>query len=331
MQATHPLTMTALATHDTKRSDDVRARLAVLSEMPSRFGGSIQRWARVNAGFKRSGAMGPMPDANTEYLYYQTLIGAWPITVERMQQYMLKAVREAKLQTSWISNNQEFEAALGEFVAQTMEHAPFVKDVEQFVDRVKDAGRVNSLAQTLMKHTCPGVPDLYQGTELWDLSLVDPDNRRPVDYELRRVVFAEMRAMMGEGNVASRIMERMEDGMPKMWVIHRALELRREHPEWFGCKAGYAPLEVSGAKADNVIAYLRGGAVATVAPRLTTKVMDAWRDTSVLLPEGTWTNRLTGAAMSGGTVAMRALLREFPVALLVREGGASEAEAVARA
>jgi (1->4)-alpha-D-glucan 1-alpha-D-glucosylmutase len=172
-----------------------------------------------------------------------------------------------------------------------------------------------------MKHTAPGVPDLYQGTEVWDLSLVDPDNRRPVDYERRKRLLSEMRAMMGE-NVAARVMERMDEGMPKMWVIHQALHLRRERPEPFRCAAGYAQLAVSGAKSDNVIAYLRGGAVATIVPRLTMKVMDAWRDTAVLLPEGTWTNRLTGAAMEGGSVLMRSILREFPVALLVREGDA---------
>jgi (1->4)-alpha-D-glucan 1-alpha-D-glucosylmutase len=319
MQATHPLTMTALATHDTKRSGDVRARLAVLSEIPSRFGSAIQRWARMNNGFRRRSVTGAMPDANTEYLYYQTLIGAWPLTVERVQAYMLKAVREAKLQTSWVANNRDFEDSLMEFIARTMEHAPFMKDVEQFVERVKYPGRINSLAQTLLKHTAPGVPDLYQGTELWDLSLVDPDNRRPVDYELRRQLFNDMRGMMGE-NVAARVMERIDDGMPKMWVIHQALQLRRQHPEWFGADSAYTPLSVSGSRADHVIAYARCNNVATVVPRLTMKVMDSWRDTAVVLPEGTWSNWLTGAAMNGGPVQMRTLVREFPVALLVREG-----------
>ncbi|HEY8996833.1 MAG TPA: malto-oligosyltrehalose synthase [Edaphobacter sp.] len=322
MQATHPLTMTALATHDTKRSGDVRARLAVLSEIPGRFGAAIQRWARMNGSFRRRSVTGAMPDPNTEYLYYQTLIGAWPLTVERAQAYMLKAVREAKLQTTWVANNREFEDTLMDFIARTMEHAPFMKDVEQFVERVKYAGRVNSLAQTLMKHTAPGVPDLYQGTELWDLSLVDPDNRRPVDYELRRQVFHDMREMMGE-NVAERVMQRMDDGMPKMWVIHQSLMLRRERPEWFGAQSDYKPLAFSGPKADNVLGYTRGNSVATIVPRLTTKVMESWRDTSVMLPEGTWTNRLTGAAMNGGPVLMRNLLKEFPVALLVREGDAN--------
>jgi len=314
MQATHPMTMTALATHDTKRSDDVRARLAVLSEMPGRFGSAVQRWARMNGEFRT----GPMPDRNTEYLYYQTLIGAWPLPVERAQAYMLKAAREAKQQTTWVANNQEFEGALHLFIERTLAHAPFVREVEQFVDRVKEAGRVNSLAQTLMKHTAPGVPDLYQGTELWDLSLVDPDNRRPVDYEERRRLLNELMAMRGE-DVAAQVMARVEEGLPKMWTIHQALRLRRERPEWFGAEAGYTPLAVDGAKRDHVIAYLRGERVVTVVPRLIVKLLGTWRDTTVLLPEGRWRNCLTGAVLSGGRSAVRGMLKDFPVALLVRE------------
>jgi (1->4)-alpha-D-glucan 1-alpha-D-glucosylmutase len=233
---------------------------------------------------------------------------------------MLKAVREAKLQTTWVANNKEFESTLMEFIAKTLEHAPFLKDLEQFVDRVKDAGRVNSLTQTLVKHTAPGIPDLYQGTEVWDLSLVDPDNRRPVDYDRRRQLLADIQALDGQ-NVASRVMARAEEGLPKMWLVHQALLLRREHPEWFGAEAAYTPIPVEGSRSDYAIAYLRGDMVATVVPRWTTKLSGAWRDTSVLLPRGIWVNRLTGAAMEGGRVALRTLLREFPVALLVRERG----------
>lgn len=318
MQTTHPLTMNALATHDTKRSDDVRARLSVLTEMVPRVGSSIHRWSRMNAGLRRRSTNGLMPDPNTEYLYYQTLIGAWPLSVDRAQAYMMKAVREAKMQTSWIANNQEFEDALMEFIARTLEHPPFLRDLEQFVSRVKAAGRVNSLAQTLVKHTAPGVPDLYQGTEVWDLSLVDPDNRRPVDYEYRRRLLAELRAMQGE-DIASRIMERADEGMPKMWVIHQALRLRCEHPDWFGIDSVYRPLIVEGSRTDHIVAYLRGENVATVVPRWTTKVSGAWRDTAVLLPQGTWRNRLTEEVIEGGRIAIRNLLRDFPVALLVGE------------
>jgi (1->4)-alpha-D-glucan 1-alpha-D-glucosylmutase len=319
MQATHPLTMTTLATHDTKRSDDVRVRLAVLSEMPGRFSSAIQRWSRINSEFITEDAgMRAMPDRNTEYLYYQTLIGAWPIEVERAQAYMLKAVREAKQQTSWISNNQDFEAALKNFIDRTMAHEPFLRELQQFVDRIKRAGRVNSLAQTLLKYTAPGVPDLYQGTELWDLSLVDPDNRRPVDYALRRQLLSELKTM-DRDRVAELVMAREDDGLPKLWTIYQALHLRRERKEWFGADAPYAPLQVEGAKSDHVIAYLRAGRVATVVPRLTVKLMGTWRDTAVFLPEGRWRNRLTGGLVEGGKTAMRGLLKDFPVALLVKD------------
>jgi (1->4)-alpha-D-glucan 1-alpha-D-glucosylmutase len=265
-----------------------------------------------------------MPDRNTEYLYYQTLIGAWPLPMDRAQAYMLKAVREAKQQTTWVANNKEFEDALSMFIECTLNYAPFLKELQQFVGRILDAGRVNSLAQTLLKYTAPGVPDLYQGTELWDLSLVDPDNRRPVDYALRQRLLHEMKQMAGEG-VAARIMMRAEEGLPKMWTIHQALELRRQRPECFTAEAPYAPMDVDGTKHDHVIAYRRGDDVATVVPRLTLKLDGAWKDTVVTLPEGRWRNRLTEASVEGGTVSVKGLLKDFPVALLVREGGRSDA------
>ncbi len=320
MQATHPSTMTTLSTHDTKRSDDVRARIAVLSEIPGRFKTAIDRWSRMNSAFrtKRSGTA-PMPDRNTEYLYYQTLIGAWPLTMERAQAYMLKAVREAKQQTTWVANNKEFEEALRMFVELTLNYAPFLRELQQFVARVQDAGRVNSLAQTLLKHTAPGVPDLYQGGELWDLSLVDPDNRRPVDYAVRKRLLHELKEMSGD-DIAAKVMARADEGLPKMWTIHQALQLRRERPDCFGAEADYTAIEVDGAKYDHVIAYLRGEDVVTVVPRLILKLDDSWKDTIVVLPKGRWRDRLTGAMVSGGVITMKLLLKDFPVALLVREG-----------
>jgi (1->4)-alpha-D-glucan 1-alpha-D-glucosylmutase len=324
MQVTHPLTMTTLSTHDTKRSDDVRARIAVLSEIPGRFGSAIQRWSRMNSAFrtKRVGTEA-MPDRNTEYLYYQTLIGAWPLPIDRVQAYMLKAVREAKQQTSWVANNKEFEEALRLFIELTLNYAPFLRELQQFVTRVQDAGRLNSLTQTLLKHTAPGVPDLYQGTELWDLSLVDPDNRRPVDYGLRKRLLCELKRMTGE-DVAAQVMMRADEGLPKMWTIHKALELRRERPDCFGAEAEYTPLEVDGDKHDHVIAYLRGEDVVTVVQRLTLKLGGAWKDTIVVLPKGRWRNRLTGGSVAGGVITMRLLLKDFPVALLVRESAGDD-------
>ncbi|HEX9200785.1 MAG TPA: malto-oligosyltrehalose synthase [Acidobacteriaceae bacterium] len=321
MQATHPLTMNTLSTHDTKRSDDVRARLAVLSEVAGKFGGALNRWSRMNNDLRTElfgGGHGDIPDRNTEYMLYQTLIGAWPITLDRLQDYMLKATREAKQRTSWTINNAEFEEGLHQFIDAVMQHPPFVTDLEQFVEMVKDLGRVNSLAQTLIKHTAPGVPDLYQGAELWDLSLVDPDNRRPVDYKIRTKLLQEVKKLSAANGVAE-VMRRADEGLPKMWTIHHALCLRRERPENFGAQAAYTPLKVKGPKSGHVIAYLRGSGVATVVPRLVASLGRGWLETTVDLPQGKWTNRLTGASVEGGKVAVEAMLHDFPVALLVRD------------
>jgi (1->4)-alpha-D-glucan 1-alpha-D-glucosylmutase len=316
MQATHPATMTTLSTHDTKRSDDVRARLAVLSEIPDRFADAVERWS-ANTSRYRSAIL----DRGTEYFYYQTLIGAWPITTERIQGYMEKAMREAKEQTSWVANNKEYEDALRSFIDRTLADKNFTSEVEEFVQRIQHAGWRNSLAQTLMKYTAPGVPDLYQGAELWDFSLVDPDNRRPVDYALRHDLLKQVQRM-----AAGQVLERASEGLPKLWTIHHALKLRREHPEWFNAAAGYTPLAVSGKKNQHAIAFLRGDSVVTVVPRWSMKLGSDWADTTVELPVDPnnngrfrWANRLTGRALEGGRVAVADLLRDFPIALLTRE------------
>ena len=318
MQATHPATMTTLSTHDTKRSDDVRARLAVLSEIPDEFHEALLRWSRRNNELRAELKLGEYPDRNMEYFFYQTLIGAWPLSLERAQEYLLKAAREAKQETSWTVNNTRYEEALGRFVEAALGDEGFVADLEIFVESVKEAGRVNSLAQTLMKHTAPGVPDLYQGAELWDLSLVDPDNRRPVDYELRRHLLAEIQGMAPD-EAAVEALRRADDGLPKLWTVHRALWLRRERPHCFGADAQYIPLRVVGSRMCHVIAYLRGGEVATIVPRMAKTVDGDWQQTEVELPEGAWTNWLTGARVDGGRAAMENVLRDFPVALLVRD------------
>ena len=192
----------------------------------------------------------------------------------------------------------------------------FLADLERFVDRIRIAGETNSLAQTLMKHTAPGVPDLYQGAELWDYSLVDPDNRRPVDYSRRRSLLAELKGI-GVADVVAR----RADGLPKLWTIYHALQLRREHPEWFGAEAGYTPIEANGDKRDHMIAYLRGDRVLTVTQRfpLTLGASEAWGNTSITVPAGAWKNRLSGEQLQGGEVLVRNLFESFPVALLVRE------------
>jgi (1->4)-alpha-D-glucan 1-alpha-D-glucosylmutase len=310
MQATRPLTMTTLATHDTKRCDDVRARLAALTEIPARWKSALQRWTRMNARFKTKG----MPDRNTEYFLYQTVAGAWPISEERLQAYMVKAVREAKEQTTWTQQNKEFEDALQAFITSILKSREFLADVEVLVGRIDHAGHINSLAQTLLHYTAPGVPDTYQGGELWDYRLVDPDNRTPVDYQLRQNMLNALKA----GMPVEQIMKLEDAGMPKLWVVHTALKLRRDHPEWFGAEAAYEPLPANGPKAAHAVAFLRGRRVATVVPRWSIKLGDSWAGTTIALPEGKWTNMLSGDVVGGGRMRIQALLRRFPVALLVR-------------
>ena len=311
MQATHPHTMTTLSTHDTKRADDVRARLAAVTEIPREWKSALGRWSRRNALFRT----GDFPDRNTEYFLYQTIVGAWPINAERLIAYMEKATREAKLHTSWVQQNKDFEDALRSFIENILNSEPFVADLEDFVKRVVDAGRVNSLAQSLIKFTAPGVPDTYQGGELWDLSLVDPDNRRPVDYEARRQMLHELT----KGINTEDIMARVEEGMPKLWLVHNALCLRKEQPQWFGADSGYTPLTAEGPKSEHIIAYLRGENVATIVPRWSIKLGGSWRKTTLTLPSGLWKNRLTGDELQGGRHDVQKMLERFPVALLIRE------------
>ena len=305
-----PAAMLTTSTHDTKRSEDVRARLSLLSEIPDRWAESVRRWSARNERLRA----GEYPDRNAEYLLYQTLVGAWPIEEERATAYMLKAVREAKQLTSWTAPNGEYEQALQHFITGALADETFVADLSAFVDELKTPGWVNSLAQTLLKLTAPGVPDIYQGCDLWDLSLVDPDNRRPVDYALRQRLLAEM-----EGASPDDIWARRDEGLPKLWVIRQALTARRERPAAFGPRGAYEPLTAQGAKAEHVVAFARGGEVIAVAPRLIIGLGGDWADTSLAVPEGRWRNMLTGEIVEGGEVWLAATLRRFPVALLVRE------------
>ncbi len=311
MQESQPLTMTTLSTHDTKRADDVRARLAVLSENPVRWKSALARWSRANAPFRT----GEFPDRNTEYFLYQTMIGAWPIGKDRLVPYMEKAMREAKQQTSWTQQNREFEDALRNFIERILDSEWFLAELEGFVSRILHPGRINSLAQTLLRYTAPGVPDTYQGSELWDLSLVDPDNRRPVDYELRARMLRELTA----GMTAEKIMEAIDSGAPKLWVAYTALTLRRNHPDWFAADAAYKPIQTEGAKSDHLVGFLRGRDVAVLVPRLPLKLGSNWASTSVELPLGKWFNRFTGEKMMGGYIRVQSLLQRFPVALLTRD------------
>jgi (1->4)-alpha-D-glucan 1-alpha-D-glucosylmutase len=291
-----PATMLSTSTHDTKRSEDVRARLAVLSEMPAAWATAVERWSALNA------CHGP-PDPNTEYLLYQTLVGAWPLPVDRAVAYLEKAVKEAKRQTSWVTPDEAYEATVRKFVEAVLGDESFVVEVEGFVATVAGGGRVNALAQTLLKLTCPGVPDLYQGTELEDLSLVDPDNRRPVDFEAR-----------------ARLLNAGPAEAPKLWLLRRALSVRRErYDAAFAPGRGYQPMWAEGVHAERVVAYLRGDHVVVVVPRLVAGLSD-WGDTTLLLPPGRWTDELAGGRWweGNGAVPIAELFAGFPVALLGR-------------
>jgi (1->4)-alpha-D-glucan 1-alpha-D-glucosylmutase len=313
-----PGAMLASSTHDTKRGEDVRARLALLSEIPGRWAEAVRGWMeraerwRTPAGF---------PDRNAIYLFFQTWVGAWPLETDRATAYMEKAAREAKAFTSWTRTDPVYEEALRSFVESALADAALGAEVEAFVAPLVEPGRINSLAQTLLTMTAPGVPDLYQGTELWNLTLVDPDNRRPVDWEKRRRLLAELKAAPGP----ERILERMDEGLPKLWVIHRALRLRRRLPGPFGPEGEYVPLPVRGARSDHAVAFARlheeDGAV-TLVPRHVIG-RGEWGETVVELPAGDWRDELTGDETEGGERRVADLLRRFPVALLSRRRSAA--------
>jgi (1->4)-alpha-D-glucan 1-alpha-D-glucosylmutase len=303
--------MTTTTTHDTKRSEDVRARLSLLSEIPEVWGQAVERWSEHNGRHRT----GELPDRNAEYLLYQILVGAWPIDVDRATAYMLKATREAKAHTSWTDGNEAYEKALKSFIVGLMEDPEFLGDMLGFVEPLIGPGRINSLAQVLLKLTSPGVPDIYQGNELWDMSLVDPDNRRAVDYATRRQLLDDLSGRL----TPEAIIRRSEEGLPKLWVTRQALHLRRSRPELFGPLGDYSPIEAIGARSDHVVAYARGGECVAVAPRLPLKLGGDWADTSIAIPEGRWTNLLTADAVEGGESRIAQLLARFPVALLVRD------------
>ncbi len=298
-----PATMTSLSTHDTKRSEDVRARLAALSEVAPRFAARMRIWSR------RRG----LPEPTLDLLAWQTLVGAWPIEPQRLRDYLRKASKEAKLRTTWNDPDTDFDATVEAWPDVVLADRPLARDVAAFVLAIQPAGWSNSLGQKLVQLTAPGVPDVYQGTELWDNSLVDPDNRRSVDFAQRRALLARI--------VDGWLPPVDESGAAKLLVVSRALRLRSRHPELF---AGYRPLRAGGPAADHVLAFARGPrcdlvAVATRLPiGLTTS--GGWRDTTLPLPAGpgTWTDLLTDTPLSTPIPLVADLLTRYPVALLTR-------------
>ncbi|MGC2581701.1 MAG: malto-oligosyltrehalose synthase, partial [Acidobacteriaceae bacterium] len=346
-----PDAMLATSTHDTKRSEDVRNRLNVLSEMTYLWPSCVRRWAKLNARYKRRLEDGRVaPDANEEYFLYQTLAGAWPWTMtsaedreeflERIQQYMTKSLSEAKVNLSWTNPNPEYVDAVASFVRGILmpdargRQPRFVETLEEILPVLQLFGAVNSLAQVVLKIASPGVPDFYQGTEMWDLSLVDPDNRRPVDYATRQATLKELQALeqdRGAAAVCRAVLDRIRDGRVKLWTVHRALALRNRMPEEFQ-RGKYVPVEATNGLAAHVIAFARGQDVLAVVPRFAYTLMggkarlpldDAWGHAQLTVPEmagAELENVFTGAFArvdENGRLPLRVAFAEFPVALLV--------------
>jgi (1->4)-alpha-D-glucan 1-alpha-D-glucosylmutase len=301
-QRNWPATLLATSTHDTKRSEDVRARIAAISEVPELWRRSLQRWRVANRRWKRTINDLEAPDANEEYLLYQTLLGTWPMRpdgepepsatpdyVERIQTYTAKALHEAKINTSWIQPNEEWDAAMHDFVAKILNPSPRNKFLPAFIPVAKEVARlgaINSLTQTLLKLTSPGVPDIYQGNEIWDYSLVDPDNRRPVDYKRRREILESLATANPQDLVRT-----WADGRIKMFLTQRVLQFRREHLELFQ-RGEYLLLRASGVLADCCVSFARqleDEWIAVIAPRLSSRVGfppvgEAWKDTAIEFP-----------------------------------------------
>lgn len=352
-----PHAMNATATHDTKRGEDVRARINVLSEMPETWEQAVSRWRAMNQAQRPTIEGVRAPDSHGEYLLYQTLVGAWPFGemntqqraefTERIQNYFIKALKEAKLHSSWISPNEEYEQAAREFVARILEPAegnPFLADFIQFQRTIARVGVFNSLAQSVIKAALPGVPDYYQGTELWDLSLVDPDNRRPVDYNLRRELLARLQREEGQGRaaLAARLLRSPQDGAIKLYVVSRALNFRREHAELF-TRGDYRPLRAEGRRARNVIAFARTNhnkSVIIACGRFFAELGDGdnlpvgrgvWDDTFVSLAEGlpaaSYREVFTGERVqvdSEGRLPLADAFAHLPVAILMHKAESGE-------
>ena len=306
-----PSSMLATSTHDTKRSEDVRARINLLSQIPEKWIDTVERWSKTNDKHW----LGQSPDRNAEYLLYQTLVGAHPLDEDRAIAYAIKAAREAKIYTSWISPNETYESALESFIKGILSDSGFRSELEAFVDPLIEPARIISLAQTLVKLTAVGVPDFYQGCELWDFSLVDPDNRRPVDYAFRRELLSEV-----IDQPFSKAWENQESGAPKLWLIHHLLTMRKDRPEVFADDR-YEPLEVGGPDAGGIVAYLRSGSVAVVIPRFPLRLSRTWRETEVSLPAGTWQDIFTSERYSGSGVIAPQFLLPAPLSVLVRSDG----------
>ena len=357
-QAYWPSSLSATSTHDTKRSEDGRVRINVLSEIPQEWKARVTRWAKLNKRHKADVEGQLVPDRNEEYLLYQTLLGMWPFgplddaqyraLCDRIQEYMGKALKEAKVHTSWVNPDQAYEGTVRQFVESILNRVkpnPFLDDFLPFQERMAHAGMWNALSQVLLKITAPGVPDFYQGTELWDFSVVDPDNRRPVDYTIRASLLAELQRACAECGsdlrpLAHTLLDHRADGRIKLYTTMIALTYRRSNSALFQ-NGAYIPLESHGPKKDHVCAFARLHgelSAVTVVPRLVASLTvdpkrppmgsDIWGDTWVLVPSwrqgSPYRHLLTGKTLRSRTMEERQVLPvaevlgEFPVALLER-------------
>jgi (1->4)-alpha-D-glucan 1-alpha-D-glucosylmutase len=351
-RARFPHALSPLATHDTKRGADARARLAVLSEMPRDWQHALARWSRLNKKYKTERDEDTVPRRNEEYFLYQTLVAAWPLAAPadmdsfrgRIQAYLQKAMREAKEHTSWVNPNPAYDEAVSRFAAAILDEAKggrFLEDFRSFQQRVDHYALFNALSQVLLQTASPGVPDVYQGTELWDFSLVDPDNRRPVDYDLRRRLLADLRRRIAAGPehlpaLCRELLEQRADGRIKMYLLTQALYCRRDDPELF--TAGeYLPAHVTPDRDEHACAFIRarGGRLAlAVAPRLLTKLVApgelplgraAWGDSAVFVPAAarSWHNVFTGEDLAPeeqhghACLSLARIFAHFPAALLL--------------
>lgn len=365
-----PHSLLCTTSHDTKRSEDVRARINVLSEIPHDWARAANRWARINRQHRREADGWIAPSRSDEYLFYQTLVGVWPLEppdaeahaqlVARLQAYMEKAAREAKLHTSWLNPRADYEAALRDFVAAALANHPknrFLPVFRAFQQRIVGFGLCNAIAQLVLKLTSPGVPDIYQGQELWDFSLVDPDNRRPVDFTLRQRLLAELQDELAGGResrlaLATRLAARPVDPKMKLFVTWQTLQFRRDNADLFQT-GRYVPVAAVGRRAVHVCAFAwqrkgegaeSGRKALVVVPRLVAGLAQAagaasengmplgpavWDDTSVILPltrPATFTNLFTGKSIPAEppTLCMADILSDFPVAVLIERGAGDE-------
>jgi (1->4)-alpha-D-glucan 1-alpha-D-glucosylmutase len=338
-----PHTMSASATHDTKRGEDVRARINVLSEIPDEWNKKIFYWHQLNRNKKLKVKGKMVPGKNEEYFLYQTMMGTYPFQegldlqwTERVKNYMIKAGREGKVYTNWIDPQTTYEKALTEFVERIVGSKSFFEDFKPFQKKVAFFGMLNSLSQTLIKITSPGIPDFYQGTELWDLSLVDPDNRRSVDYETRTHRLSEMLHPTQEDRLKclKELWSTRSDGGIKLYTIYQALQMRKTLRECFTFGT-YHPIEPKGHLKEQVIAFARNqGSVwtLTIVPRFLAGLIQEgelphgdslWGNTTLVLPAGApsqWADAMTGQQhRTGKHLKVCDILKYFPVSLLVGE------------